>query len=145
MSPRAVGFIFSIYAFVNFAVSPSMGKALQRGCALPSTKTGPFHTCTAPTWAEGNWLTRHFTALQHMVQAGSAPDACATGCGTRAIRRKTLLLIGQIICALSAAAFGLVTLLHEPSAFTAACLALRVVNGLGSAAVDTSSFAIISE
>ena len=31
VGPRAVGMIFSIYAFVNFCVSPYMGKALQRG------------------------------------------------------------------------------------------------------------------
>ena len=30
VGPRAVGMIFSIYAFVNFCVSPYMGKALQR-------------------------------------------------------------------------------------------------------------------
>ena len=34
VGPRAVGMIFSIYAFVNFCVSPYMGKALQRGSVL---------------------------------------------------------------------------------------------------------------
>ena len=31
VGPTSVGLIFSVYAFVNFAVSPSMGQALQRG------------------------------------------------------------------------------------------------------------------
>lgn len=62
----------------------------------------------------------------------------------RLIERRTLLLIGQVVCAASTACFGLVTLLHTPSAFAIVCLILRVVNGLGSAAVDTASFAIIS-
>jgi MFS family permease len=60
------------------------------------------------------------------------------------VRRKTLLLAGQLVCAVSAAAFGLVTLLSSRGAFLGACIVLRVINGLGSAAVDTASFAIIS-
>ena len=62
----------------------------------------------------------------------------------RLVHRKTLLLVGQVICAVSAAAFGFVIFLNTSTAFLWVCLALRVVNGIGSAAVDTSSFAIIS-
>ena len=62
----------------------------------------------------------------------------------RLVHRKTLLLVGQVICAVSAAAFGFVIFLNTSAAFLWVCLALRVVNGIGSAAVDTSSFAIIS-
>ena len=62
----------------------------------------------------------------------------------RLVQRKTLLLAGQVICAASAASFSFVIFLKTPTAFLCVCLALRVVNGIGSAAVDTSSFAIIS-
>lgn len=62
----------------------------------------------------------------------------------RVLQRKTLLLAGQIICAASAASFSLVIFLKTPTAFVCVCLVLRVVNGIGAAAVDTSSFAIIS-
>lgn len=62
----------------------------------------------------------------------------------RVIHRKTLLLSGLLICAASAASFGLVTLIQNAHAFTAICLLLRVVNGIGSAAVDTSSFSMIT-
>ena len=62
----------------------------------------------------------------------------------RLVQRKTLLLAGQVICAVSAGAFSLVIFLNTPTAFLCVCLALRVVNGVGSAAVDTASFAIIS-
>ena len=60
------------------------------------------------------------------------------------MQRKTLLLAGQVICAVSAASFSFVIFLKTPTSFLCVCLALRVVNGIGSAAVDTSSFAIIS-
>ncbi|CAL8472021.1 g11563 [Coccomyxa elongata] len=63
---------------------------------------------------------------------------------TGAVQRKTLLFSGLLICGGSAAAFGLVTLVQNPHVFTAICLLLRVVNGVGSAAVDTSSFSMIS-
>ncbi|KAK9905907.1 hypothetical protein WJX75_008740 [Coccomyxa subellipsoidea] len=63
---------------------------------------------------------------------------------TGVIHRKTLLLSGLLICAASAASFGLVTLIQNAHAFTAICLLLRVVNGIGSAAVDTSSFSMIT-
>lgn len=62
----------------------------------------------------------------------------------RLLHRKTLLIYGLLICSAAAACFGLVTLVKEPNAFIAVCLLLRVVNGLGSAAVDTSSFSMIS-
>ena len=62
----------------------------------------------------------------------------------RLVQRKTLLLVGQVICAVSAASFSFVIFLDTPMSFLCVCLALRVVNGIGSAAVDTSSFAIIS-
>ena len=61
----------------------------------------------------------------------------------RLIQRKTLLLVGQVICAVSAASFSFVIFLDTPVSFLCVCLVLRVVNGVGSAAVDTS-FAIIS-
>ena len=60
------------------------------------------------------------------------------------MHRKTLLLVGQVTCAVSAVAFSFVIFLNTSAAFLWVCLALRVVNGIGSAAVDTSSFAIIS-
>ena len=62
----------------------------------------------------------------------------------RAVQRRTLLFSGLLICGGSAAAFGLVTLVHNPHVFLAICLLLRVVNGVGAAAVDTSSFSMIS-
>ena len=63
VGPRSVGMIFSIYAFVNFCVSPYMGKALQRGyahlhplfqtfrsfdCMLPQLLACPAYSGTSP-------------------------------------------------------------------------------------------------
>ena len=74
MSPRAVGFIFSIYAFVNFAVSPSMGKALQRGCAHNAlfTKTAVCISSNAPSRLDAAMQARHDTAGQQGGAGGSA-------------------------------------------------------------------------
>ena len=48
VGPRAVGMIFSIYAFVNFCVSPYMGKALQRG-SVPEPRLACHHFSTQPS------------------------------------------------------------------------------------------------
>ena len=48
VGPRAVGMIFSIYAFVNFCVSPYMGKALQRGF-VPKPHLACCHSSAQPS------------------------------------------------------------------------------------------------
>ena len=48
VGPRAVGMIFSIYAFVNFCVSPYMGKALQRG-SVPEPHLVRHHSPAQPS------------------------------------------------------------------------------------------------
>ena len=97
-----------------------------------------------PPWARHCSEGEAFLALHGCFPSSVSSARAERPSAARLVRRKTLLLAGQLVCAVSAAAFGLVTLLSSRAAFLAACIVLRVINGLGSAAVDTASFAIVS-
>ncbi|KAK9905881.1 hypothetical protein WJX75_008082 [Coccomyxa subellipsoidea] len=58
------------------------------------------------------------------------------------IKRRSLLLSGLLVVCTSTALFGFVSEIDHEQFFTAACLILRAIMGLGCAAVDTASMAL---
>ncbi|CAL8472291.1 g11833 [Coccomyxa elongata] len=58
------------------------------------------------------------------------------------IKRRSLLLAGLLVVCISTAMFGFVSEIDHQQLFTAACLFLRAVMGLGCAAVDTAAMAL---
>ena len=65
----------------------------------------------------------------------------------RIIKRKAMLLLGLVLSSLASLGFALSVYIPTKHRllFSILCLSLRVVNGMGAAAVDTSSMAICSE
>lgn len=65
----------------------------------------------------------------------------------RVIKRRVMLLLGLVLSSLASLGFALSVYIptRHRFLFSALCLLLRVVNGVGAAAVDTSSMAICSE